>query len=531
MTYGFFPESILLTLLALATSSALGLVTIWAGLGRPHWFFRIAVVGAVLSLGLIIPAHELVVIFFIQSVVVIVPLLFARHLRARTGGARLIPQYTLLDILLVTVVVAVILTVAVNLSTYAFGRCQVLLSYIFGFGGPSPPAPWVIYGLPGGCFGISTLVAAWVALGGSRLRWRLLVLCVSPWSWPMAAWLALYRAKGYAAGVAVVVLSLAILLLPTVVYYRLLTPPPIPKTTLPEPNGYVELVHAAKQLENVTVPNVDTATPAQLRSFDAKYRKFLETSRLALDRECQVPIEYTLSYLNATVDNIGLIRQLARAYVAQGKSAELDGRTDDAVRSYVDTIRLGRAISRGGLAIDWLVGCMFEGMGVHALYGLRGSLTPEQCRRLIGTLQVFDANRQRLDETWYRDEVCTCHVYGWPAHLLITLQKLRGYENPSWSVLENEQTRLRAIMRILICELALRAYHLQHGALPERLADLVPDVLPAVPEDPFSGRPLVYYRTDKGHRTDKGYELYSTGLAENFPEWGGPPGTAKPDEP
>lgn len=528
MTYYCSPELILLMLLALATSSALGLVTVWAGLGRPHWFLRIAVVGAVLSLGLIIPAHELVVVFFIQSVVVIVPLMFARHLRTRTGGARLIPQYTLLDLLLVTVVVAVILTVAVNMSTDAHGRCGILFFDIFGFGGPSPPAPWLIYGLPG-VFGISTLVAAWVALGGSRLRWRLLVLCVSPWSWPMAAWLALHRAKGYAAGVAVVVLSLAILLPPTAVYYRLLTPPPIPKTTLPDPNGYVELVRAAKQLENVTVPDVDTATPAQLRSFDAKYRELLETSHLALDWECQVPLEYTFE--EPLFDDVVAIRQLMRAYIAQGKSAELDGRTDDAVRSYLDTIRLGRATSRGGLLVNWLVGCALEGMGVDALHGLRGSLTPEQCRHLIGTLQMFDANRQCLDEIWYRDEVWTCHVYGWPAHLLNTLEKLLGHKDPCWAATKNVQERNRAKMRILICELALRTYYLQHGALPERLADLVPDVLPAVPEDPFSGRPLVYYRTDKGHRTDKGYKLHSTGPAENFPEWGGPPGAAEPDEP
>ena len=38
------------------------------------------------------------------------------------------------------------------------------------------------------------------------------------------------------------------------------------------------------------------------------------------------------------------------------------------------------------------------------------------------------------------------------------------------------------------------------------LADLVPDYLSEVPQDPFSGKPLLY------RRNAKGYVLYSVGL-------------------
>ncbi len=47
-------------------------------------------------------------------------------------------------------------------------------------------------------------------------------------------------------------------------------------------------------------------------------------------------------------------------------------------------------------------------------------------------------------------------------------------------------------MRLLICDLALRLYLAEHGELPKRLEQLVPDYLPELPLDPFSERPLVY---------------------------------------
>ena len=57
--------------------------------------------------------------------------------------------------------------------------------------------------------------------------------------------------------------------------------------------------------------------------------------------------------------------------------------------------------------------------------------------------------------------------------------------------------------RLLLCELAIRAYSLQHGRNPATLADLVPNYLPKVPRDPFGGGDFVY------RLTPKGYELNS----------------------
>ncbi|MHC4178282.1 MAG: hypothetical protein ACYSWU_12295, partial [Planctomycetota bacterium] len=79
---------ILLGVLTVATYSLVGLLAIWAGLGRPHWFLRVAVLGGILLLLLLIPAYEPLVLFSIQSATVMLPLLLLRALRARVRPVR-----------------------------------------------------------------------------------------------------------------------------------------------------------------------------------------------------------------------------------------------------------------------------------------------------------------------------------------------------------------------------------------------------------------------------------------------------------
>ena len=56
-------ELILLGILTVTSYSLVGLLAIWAGLGRPHWFLRVAVVGGILLLLLLIPAYEPLLLF------------------------------------------------------------------------------------------------------------------------------------------------------------------------------------------------------------------------------------------------------------------------------------------------------------------------------------------------------------------------------------------------------------------------------------------------------------------------------------
>jgi hypothetical protein len=58
--------------------------------------------------------------------------------------------------------------------------------------------------------------------------------------------------------------------------------------------------------------------------------------------------------------------------------------------------------------------------------------------------------------------------------------------------------RAKAELRCAAVALAAERFRLAKGHWPERLEDLVPDYLPAVPADPFDGRPLRLRRMDDG---------------------------------
>lgn len=86
---------------------------------------------------------------------------------------------------------------------------------------------------------------------------------------------------------------------------------------------------------------------------------------------------------------------------------------------------------------------------------------------------------------------------------------------PAGPVLGAACLRHRALSRCAIAALATERYRLQHQRWPKDLAALVPNLLPAVPVDPFDGQPLRLLRTKGGliiysigsDRTDDGGKI------------------------
>ena len=76
-----------------------------------------------------------------------------------------------------------------------------------------------------------------------------------------------------------------------------------------------------------------------------------EAARRGLSRKCRLPIKYSLE---DDVMNCLNGRGLVRAFVAEGELAEREGRTQEAIASYLDAARLGPAGARGGLFVDAL---------------------------------------------------------------------------------------------------------------------------------------------------------------------------------
>jgi hypothetical protein len=569
---------IVFIVLAVTSSSVVGLLAIWAALGRGHWFLRVATLGAVIGLALLIPAYELIVVYTVQCLVVVPTLIVARRLRARGEGNHVL-QFTLLDLLLLAAVVAVLTAVGVSVPRRVWESWGLLYAIPTFFGATATP-PCVDYLVTGLIGGLVTLAAAWLALGCQRrwIRWILFLLCTasvtgtagamvhwrmegrardimsgrilvsgvyllaSPYAVtlilllplvPMTACLAMFRVQASlrdasfrrrraVALVLLTLLGLGVLVPPSWTFYMLMTPPPIPNDPLPEPNGYDTLLLAGKQLENVTVPDDDKnlpeaerASPKDYREFYSKYYAVGDDVHAALDNGCRVPLKYNAS----DVDGYMEVRQLAYAMVAQGDAASTDGDVAVASRYYRDTIRLGKAYAHGGLAMHWLVGVAVEYTGLHAVHAQRDSMTTSARREWIAAIPALAVDFEPSEECCERDAIWTQNACGWQRQLIWLAGQYSGHRTqPTLDAMERQRC---ATYRILLVELALAEYRSNHGAYPKELAALAPDVLKEVPMDSFSEEPLVY------RPRDKDYTLYSVGR-NGKDDGGGEPDPANP---
>jgi hypothetical protein len=490
--------------LAVTTFTLVGLVAVWSGLGRGHWFIRLAVATAVVALPLTIPAYELVIIFFVQSFFTILPLLILRKIRRRPDAVSENPQvpivlrrsqFYLRDLLLLTVLVALVSAIFAQVPQEAWAEWFSPTLYSLGF------ACW-------------TLSGAWIALGRARWWLRLIVIPFCIPALPLVVFLGLIRLarkpsieqKNFCslpkfAPAAATLLALLMLIPPGYFYYILLTPKPIPKTTLPNPNGYEELIQAAKPFMNTLVPS-DNNPPLPIKPFVVKYRSEIDKAHAALQHPSRVPLRYEQSDIDTDV--FSCFRQLARVFDDEAKLARDEGRTTDAQKIYLDEFRLADAMSQGGLIINLLAGSPLDDFGVSGLSRIRNSLSSDQCKEIIDALQKIDVRREPLKNFWERDEIWDENAFHhWYAQLYVYF--LRRERDSFKSGVELIFKKNQTSLRLLIAELAVCGYRQEHEKLPASLDELVPKFFSAVPLDPFSGKPLIY------RRTQDSYLLYSIG--------------------
>ncbi len=562
---------IVLGILIVTSSSLVGLVAVWAALGRGHWFFRIAVLGGLLLLALPIPANDPMLVFFAQSVVVVGTIVLTRTLRLRTTSrgtevalavdrtGAVTAKFSLRDLLLMMAVAAVFFAVVANVPMEQWAW-ESSLSYIglgAWLGAITLLSTWVALGRPRRSLCLLLLLAIpimlashWIfvkshfdvwfmknsllgmittsftVVGKSDYIWWLVVM--APLGWITPAWLALARmppalVPGFThvesrhetlhrinkrrtavRGIVLVLVSLVILIPPVWVYYRLVTPTPIPTIALPEPNGYDDLVEAGKMLDNLVLADPYTATKSALRQAVSNGREGFERARRGLAREFRIPITYDIDDWGVEFQSL---RQVARAFYAEAQLAEIEGRIDDAINSYLDDVRLGLVVSPDGLLLSYAVGSALEGIGFDGLLGLRSTLNKDLCRRVISELEKLEASRVPVENSFEQERIWKQHAYGWYGRLDLAVSDLTGesyssYTNDNYRYIEK---RRQTQTRLLIAELSVHSYRLEHDKIPETLAELVPDYFSAVPNDPFGEGPLVY------RVTDDSYLLYSIG--------------------
>ena len=208
----------------------------------------------------------------------------------------------------------------------------------------------------------------------------------------------------------------------------------------------------------------------------------LQLARTGLQRDCRVTLDYPA---------MGSLKQLAQAFAAEGRLAEMENRTNDAIKSYLDLVRLSVESARGGVVINALVELAIEKMGTSYLQKLHNNLDAKSCRDIAASLEMLDSQRESWGTISQQEHNWTRRAYtGFRDRLdeLIMFNSIRKTNRMAEQVFKKQEIKTQQ----LIIDFAARAYELDKGHSPASIADLMPDYLEAIPQDPVTGTNLVY---------------------------------------
>lgn len=282
--------------------------------------------------------------------------------------------------------------------------------------------------------------------------------------------------------------AVAAVLLVAALILTLGQPAPAPPP-LPMPNGYDDFVKAGGMVTD-TASDYGTMSEEELRAFVKKNAEALKLVRTGLGRECRVPLDYSATN-TAVLGNLAVIKRLAQAMTAEGRLAEMENRPADAAAAYLAVMRLGVASSHGGLIINSLVSIAIDTIGAVRMEKLVTNLDAKQCREAAAALESCEAQREPTDTIMRQERAWARRVYGLKGQLarLLMFKSLKQSEGKWVAKAKAQQTRTR----LLLVQLAARAYELEKGQRPKSLADLVPVYLKTIPQNPLTGTNMAYY--------------------------------------
>jgi hypothetical protein len=291
-------------------------------------------------------------------------------------------------------------------------------------------------------------------------------------------------------------------LFPVAFFYRLLTPTPIPKPDLPVPNGFDDFVAAGRMIGPNTAAKFgawDQLTQEQLGFELEKNAEAFNRMRRGFRKASLHPYIFE----PWRQDDAIALRRLYDALRGKTAFARRSGDLEFELENNFDLLRLAHAESRG-MAVSDFSGVMdaLEWDAHVGIWNLRNKLSADQSKSLIAELIDLDRRREPWAARVERQRIIQENG-GWQRHAALILEEWSGTEHDDWR--RSEHLRRVTELRILIIELSLRAYQLDQGRRPARLSDLVPEYLPAVPQDPFSDGDMKY------RLAGDSYELYSIG--------------------
>jgi hypothetical protein len=294
---------------------------------------------------------------------------------------------------------------------------------------------------------------------------------------------------------------------------------------------YEALVESASRLISAdTLADFEEHNISDAASLAEQNRHVLDSARHLLTQQCCVPVRYERSFFPDHADDFSHLRNLARAFRVEALFAASHGEFGTAALAGVDILELANAVRRGGLVVDLLVSIAISGVAMDLLRKLRGNLDEATRLTLRDALRSLQHEQEPFSDIYARDQAWERAVGAenepcdFTAHELMDPQECGLSEDEQRVVIaimqqmaelpDSEQREMQynqdrhslALMRMLSVDLALRSWHAQTHSYPSSLGLLVPQHLPEVPEDPFTGNAFVYRPVDS--RT---FLLYSTG--------------------
>ena len=272
---------------------------------------------------------------------------------------------------------------------------------------------------------------------------------------------------------------------------------------------------------------------------------------------CEFPplFDRATNRMGTGVELLASLRHLGWTISDAAFLEELNNRPEAVVSWDLANIRMGRQMMGHGALVQNLVGTAIESIGILGLDRLIANteLPAPTLQRIVEKAREAESSREVMRDILAREELYLAGEKGGdleraqqfareirrsmdiPLHVYLAEEAVRksleldlDFGTPmrvaEWANARRNFGTMDAQLRVLQIRAAIAIFQQQAGRLPEKLDELVPAILPSIPLDPFSGKPLRYARTDDGWKVwSVGFDLKDHGgminSASRFTTW------------
>jgi hypothetical protein len=269
--------------------------------------------------------------------------------------------------------------------------------------------------------------------------------------------------------------------------------PPGKAKVLPSPNGYDNFVKAGS-LFNEVITNFYYSTvtnKSDLLLFITNNASALAEMREGLKHESLIPWDLDTNYIHNEITNLMAFKRLALTMAKEGELAEMEGRTNEAAKIYLETMEFANKSLHGGTMIDRLVAIACEYYGRRGMERIAWTLPAQESRKAASKIEELDGKwepvqtTRQIEHEWLRRNAT---LRDW-IHEMIE----RRTFNPEKMVIDSFKKKVNESdlqRRQLMLLLTSHAFELEKGRSPRTVTELVPGYLKAAPHDSSTGKEL-----------------------------------------